>query len=306
VEASITLRNVSKSYRKKYVLANLTLGIEKNTSFAIIGRNGAGKSMLLRVMATALTPDAGELFINGQDIARTPKLTRNCIGFLPDHDIHDCWLTGRENLIARADLLGISAGRFTEITEALVNDFRLKEILDDYPLTYSRGAKRCLDLVMVLMGDPEIIIMDEPIIGLDHPSRLALFSYLKSVKEQKTIIVASNEFTEIQTLADRWIVLDYGKIRFDGTLEKMLTRIDMPFTAEIILRNKNAALQKKIKDSGRFISVRALDLTIQVTFDKLRDFYDVLAEIPEETLAGIRIQALSVEEFLSRLLSDEE
>ena len=148
--------------------------------------------------------------------------------------------------------------------------------------------------------------MDEPIIGLDHPSRLALFSYLKSVKEQKTIIVASNEFTEIQTLADRWIVLDYGKIRFDGTLEKMLTRIDMPFTAEIILRNKNAALQKKIKDSGRFISVRALDLTIQVTFDKLRDFYDVLAEIPEETLAGIRIQALSVEEFLSRLLSDEE
>jgi len=306
VEASITLRNVSKSYQKKYVLTNLTLGIEKNTYFAVIGRNGAGKSILLRTIATAMIPDTGEVFINGADITKAPKLAGNCIGFLPDHDIHDDWLSGRENLKARADLLGISAERFREVAEPLIKSFGLQEILDDYPLTYSRGAKRCLDLVQVLMGEPEILVLDEPTLGLDYHSRLMLFNYLKSVKEQKTIIVASNEFTEIQTLADRWIVLDYGKIRFDGTLEKMLTKVDMPFTGEIILRKKNVALVKSMLDAGLFSNVRHLDLTIQVTFDRLKDFYTVLAKIPEDSLAGLHIHSLSVEEFLIRLLSDEE
>jgi len=306
MEASITLRNVSKFFKKKYVLSNLTLGIEKNTFFAIIGRNGAGKSILLRVISTFMAPDAGEVFINGKDIAKSPQLAKNCIGYLPDHDIHNRWITGWENLRARAELLAIPQSRFKEICEPLIKDFNLQEVLDEYPVTYSRGAKRCLDLVLVLLSDPQILILDEPTLGLDYQNRTSLFKYLLSVKNHKTIIVASNEFIEVQTLAERWIVLDYGKIRFDGTLEKMLTRIDVPFSGEIILRKKDETLLEKIKESGNFSEVYDLDLTIRLTFERLQDFYAVLATIPAENLVGVNIQSLSIADFINRLLSDEE
>jgi len=305
VEASVTLRNVSKYFKKKYVLTNLTLGIEKNSAFAIIGRNGAGKSILLRVISTFMTPDAGEVFINGKDVAESPALAEKCIGYLPDHDIHDCWVTGRENLKTRAELLGIPEDKFVQITEPFIKSFGLQDMLDEYPVTYSRGTKRCLDLVMVLMGDPEILILDEPTLGLDYNNRTALFKYLLSVKGRKTIVIASNAFTEVQTLADRWIVIDYGKIRFDGTLEKMLTKIDIPFTGEIILRKRDPQLLERIKKAGCFKTVRDLELTIQVTFENLSDFYAILATIPDETVAGVNISSLSVEEFLTRILSDE-
>ncbi|HRS51149.1 MAG TPA: ABC transporter ATP-binding protein [Candidatus Marinimicrobia bacterium] len=306
MEASITLRNVSKFFKKKYVLSNLTLGIEKDSFFAIIGRNGAGKSILLRVISTFMMPDAGEVFINGKDVAKSPALAKNCIGYLPDHDIFDCWITGWENLRARAELLGIPPNRFQAVTEPLISDFNLQEVLDECPVTYSRGAKRCLDLVLVLLGDPQILILDEPTLGLDYRNRASLFKYLLSIKNRKTIIVASNEFTEVQTLAERWIVLDYGKIRFDGTLEKMLTRVDVPFSGEIILRKKDETLLGKIMESGNFSEVYDLDLTIRLTFEKLQDFYDILTTIPDENLAGVTIQSLSIAEFINRLLSDEE
>ncbi len=305
MEASVTLRNVSKYFKKKYVLTNLTLGIEKNSAFAVIGRNGAGKSILLRVISTFMTPDAGEVFINGKNVAENPILEKNCIGYLPDHDIHDCWLTGRENLKARAGLLGIPEEKLVEITNPLIRNFGLQEVLDEYPVTYSRGTKRCLDLVMVLMADPEILILDEPTLGLDYDNRTALFKYLLSVKAHKTILIASNAFTEVQTLADRWIVLDYGKIRFDGTIEKMLTKVDLPFTGEIVLRRKNPQLLEQLKKAGCFKTIRNLELTIQVTFDSLRDFYSILATIPDDFIAGISVHSLSIEDFLTRILSDE-
>ena len=118
MEASIMLRNVSKFFKKKYVLSNLTLGIEKNTFFAIIGRNGAGKSILLRVISTFMAPDAGEVFINGEDIAKSPQMAKNCIGYLPDHDIHNRWITGWENLRARLNYwkyLSLVSKRFVSL-----------------------------------------------------------------------------------------------------------------------------------------------------------------------------------------------
>ncbi|MFH1212975.1 MAG: ABC transporter ATP-binding protein [Candidatus Neomarinimicrobiota bacterium] len=305
MEASITLRNVSKYFKKKYVLTNLTLGIEKGSTFAVIGRNGAGKSVLLRVIATYLSPDAGEVFINGKDVAEGPTLIKGAIGYLPDHDIHDVWITGRENLKVRADLLGIPKDRFEEITGPLISAFNLQEVLDQCPVTYARGTKRCLDLVQVLMGDPEILVLDEPTLGLDYRNRAALLKYLLSVKESKTIIIASNEFSEVQTFADRWIVLEYGKIRFDGTIEKMLTQVEMPFTGEIVLKKKDPALLDKIRNNGHFLSIRDLELTIQVTIGNLKEFCDILAMIPDDDIAAVKIDTLSIEEFLTRLLSDE-
>jgi ABC-type multidrug transport system ATPase subunit len=305
VEASVTLRNVSKNFKKKYVLTKLTLGIERNSTFAVIGRNGAGKSILLRVISTFMTPDAGEVFINGKEVTKSTLPANKCIGYLPDHDIHDCWLTGRENLRARAELLDIPEENFVAVTEPLINYFGLHEALNEYPVTYSRGTKRCLDLVMVLMADPEILVLDEPTLGLDYDNRTALFKYLLSVKDRKTIIIASNVFTEIQTLVDRWVVLDYGKIRFDGTIEKMLTKIDIPFTGEIILRSKEPQLLEKIKKTGKFQMIRNMELTIQVTFDNLKDFYSIITNIPDENISGVSVHSLNIEEFLDRILSDE-
>lgn len=237
MEASVTFKNISKRFEKKYVLSSLTLGIEKGSAFAIIGRDGAGKSTLLRILATLLTPDTGKVYINDKDISNYTAEVKRSIGYLPDHDMHDPWLTGWENLVLRAEFLDIKKSEIENRINPLLQEFEIGEEIQNYPVTYSHGMKRRLDIIQVLLGDPSILILDEPTLGLDYHIRNIFFKYLLKQKGKKTIIVASNEFTEIQTIADRWVVLHHGEIRYDGTLERMSSLVEIPFVGTLEFKN---------------------------------------------------------------------
>jgi len=305
VEASIALKNVSKHFKKKYVLSNLTFGIEKGSTFAIIGRNGAGKSTFLRILSTLLKADEGILYINGNDMSKSLKDVNKVIGYLPDHDIHDPWLTGLENLKIRANYLGISESEFDSITKPLIEEFEMEDSINNYPVTYSRGIKRRLDIIQTLMGDSEIIILDEPLLGLDYYIRTVLCKYLLRQKGKKTVVIASNEFTEIQTMADRWIVLHDGGIRFDGTLEKMLTHVKMPFIGNLEIKKDGEELDNILANAKNIKEVRDFGNFVQIVTNDFEDFYKITRKIKEENITSISGNSSNIEEFLNLLLSDE-
>jgi len=306
VEASITLKNVSKHFHKHYILSNLNLGIEKGSTFAVIGRNGAGKTVLLQTMATMLMPDAGNVFINGEDTLLVNPDLRQIVGYLPDHDMHDPWISGWDNIRLRAELLGLSISKAQDRINSFIRDFNLTEELVNAPVTYARGTKRCLDLVLIILADPEILILDEPTLGLDYHARAVLLRYLSEVKQTKTIVLASNEFNEIQTIADRWIVLDKGMVRFDGTIEKMLTQIEVPFTAELELQKASPQKITKLSTARKIHTVQDFGLTIRVQTETLQDFIEIMHETDLHDIVGIRGQIMRIDEFLNRLLTDEE
>lgn len=304
MEASITLKNISKHFEGKYVIRNLNFGIEKGSIFAIIGRNRAGKSVLLKILSTITPPDNGTIYIKDQ----TPKTNRkikNSIGFLPDHDIHDPWLTGRENLIHRIHLLGLDETKAKSELTQLLQEFEIEDEVDNYPVTYSKGVKRRLDIVQTLVGNPEILIFDEPLMGLDHHARKILLNYLLKVKGEKTVVIASHEFTEIQTIADRWIVLHEGKIMYDGTIDKMLEQYATPFTVDIELKNKPDNICEELEQLEEVRKVEDFGKTIKVVINRSSDFCNVLNKINLENIIGLSGYLISLNEFIDRLTSDE-
>jgi len=305
VEASITLKNVSKHFKKRYVLSNLNIGIEKGSTFAIIGRNGAGKSTLLRIISSIMEPDNGMVYINGQEIIQNAAKVKQVIGYLPDEDMHDPWLTGRENLEKRAKYLGLRHADFSRQVEPLVKLFELEDELDNYPVTYSRGIKRRLDIVQVLMGNPEIVILDEPTMGLDYHIRAVLIRYILEHKGKNTFIFSSNEFTDIQTIADRWIVLDRGRIRFDGTLENMIEQIELPFYGNIEFRHGGYQLIKTLQHVKEIKELHDLGKTIQIVTENMKDFLTILQKVNLDEIISISGSSIHVEEFLKQLNSDE-
>jgi ABC-type multidrug transport system ATPase subunit len=305
VEASITLKNVSKHFKKRYVLSNLSIGIEKGSTFAIIGRNGAGKSTLLRIISSIMEPDNGMVYINGQEIIQNAAKVKKVMGYLPDEDMHDPWLTGRENLAKRAKYLGLRDEDFSNQVEPLVKLFELEDELDNYLVTYSRGIKRRLDIVQVLMGNPEIVILDEPTMGLDYHIRSVLFRYILEHKGKNTFIFSSNEFTEIQTIADRWIVLDRGRIRFDGTLENMAEQVELPFYGNIEFRHGGYQLIKALQHVKEIKELHDLGKTIQIVTENMNNFLSILQKVNLDEIISISGSSIHVEEFLKQLNSDE-
>ncbi len=306
MEASIALKNVSKHFNQKYVLSNLTLGIEKGSTFAIIGRNGAGKSTLLRILSTLMDADHGTIYIKGQELSKSALAVKPFIGYLPDHDIQDPWLTGWQNLQQRAAYLGLSEDTFKQRAEKFISLFELESCCTEYPVTYSHGEKRRLDIVQILLGDPEILLMDEPLLGLDYKIRHKFIQYLMDQKSQKTIVLASNEFTEIQTIADRWIVLHKGQIRFDGTLEKMTSQLQVPFIGNIELKTGTYDLIHKLPKKQGIREVRDYGNTIQIVTNHFQDFYQLIKKIGLENVIRISGNSINIVEFLNQLLSEEE
>ncbi len=304
MEASITLKNVSKHFHKKYVLSGLSIGIEKGSTFAIIGRNGAGKSTLLRILSTIMKPDSGIVYIDGKDIAANAKDVKKNLAYLPDHDIHDSWLSGRENLLKRAAYLGIPEEDFPKVVTPLVKLFEIEKEIDDFPVTYSKGVKRRLDIVQVLMGDPEVVILDEPTMGLDYNARAILFRYILKHKGEKTFVLSSNEFSEIQTIADRWIVLDRARVRFDGTLENMVSQTEIPFFGNIEIGNDDSDLIRSLQNISEIKEIQDLGKTIQIVTDNLANFISVLNKIDLDDVLSISGSSIHIEEFLDKLTDE--
>lgn len=304
MEASITLKNVSKSFGEKHLFGGLTLGVEKGSSFAVIGKNGAGKSVLLKLFANWTVPDSGTIFIRGEEVSKKTDLLRD-IAYLPENDAHDPWLTGWKNIYHRAELLGMNAAVTSARVEPLIELFQMRSVLDDFPVTYSRGTKRCLDLILTLLQPAEIIILDEPMLGLDYCNRWALLQYLLQIKSGVTMIIASSQFTEIHTLADRWIILDRGTVRFDGTMAKMLTKLELPFTLELQLQQRNEQIKEALSKIEGVTSIDQYGLLLKLTLQEIATLPTVLNAIDLSLIAGINGYTISVEDFINRLLAVE-
>lgn len=305
MEASITLKNVSKRFQKKYVLSNLTLGVEKGSTFAIVGRSGAGKTTLLRIVSTLMRPDEGTLYINEKECLNNISDVKENIGYLPDHDINDPWLTGWENLQRMARLHGIPETVFEERAKTFIRDYQLEDVINECPVVYPRGKKRVLDIIQILLNDPPILILDEPTLGLDYFATNVLFKYLMANRGKKTIVIASNHFTVIQAIAERWVVLHDGKIRFDGTLEKMTSQVDIPFTGSILFKQSKKEFVETLKNINGVYDIRDSVNTVQFSIDSFDIFHQILKEVDLDDVISIFCNSVDIDEFINQLISDE-
>jgi ABC-2 type transport system ATP-binding protein len=214
----IQIKGVKKSFKDVEVLKGVDFEVEQGGIFALLGSNGAGKTTMIRIMATLLKADAGSVVVNGFDIEKNPGSIRASISLTGQFAAIDEILTGRENLQMIAKLRHLKNPN--AVADELINRFGMSEAADRRVGTYSGGMKRRIDIAMSLVGNPKIIFLDEPTTGLDPEARLEVWKLVKELQNAGTTVFLTTQILEeAQRLADKIAILHGGKIIALDTLE---------------------------------------------------------------------------------------
>jgi ABC-2 type transport system ATP-binding protein len=214
----IQIKGVKKAYKDVEVLKGVDFEVEQGGIFALLGSNGAGKTTMIRIMATLLKADVGSVVINGYDIEKNPGDIRGSISLTGQFAAIDEILTGRENLQMIAKLRHLKNPN--QVADELINRFGMSEAADRRVGTYSGGMKRRIDIAMSLVGSPKIIFLDEPTTGLDPEARLEVWKIVKELTAAGTTVFLTTQYLEeAEQLADKIAILHGGKIIALNTLE---------------------------------------------------------------------------------------
>ncbi len=200
--------------------------------FALLGSNGAGKTTVVRILATLLRADAGLAEVNGLHVTTRPADVRGAISLTGQFAAVDEVLTGRENLILIARLRHLPEP--AAIADDLLARFGLTEAAARPVATYSGGMRRRLDIAMSLIGEPPVIFLDEPTTGLDPQARLEVWAAVRSLADAGTTVLLTTQYLdEAEQLADRIAILHEGRIIVDGTLAELKALLP-PATVEYV------------------------------------------------------------------------
>lgn len=219
----IETRGLTKTFGDKQALADLSLRVEKGGVHALIGSNGAGKSTLFRVLLGFLTPSAGESFLLGEDSTGLKPRTRGCVGYVNEEHTLPGWLKV-QNL-----------ERMQRSFYADWNEDVYRKVIANFDVdprqrvsSLSKGERAGLNLAMALAQSPELLILDEPTLGLDVVARQEfLDAILFSTETETTVIYCSHQMEEVERLAERLIILERGRLRIDCSPEDFSDRVQL-------------------------------------------------------------------------------
>jgi len=213
----IKLRDLFKSYGPVMALNGLNLEVPKGSLYGLLGPNGAGKSTALRIICTLLSPDSGHVEVGGHNVLFEEKETRRRLGYVAQDVAIDKILTGRELLQLQGDLYHLDNKHKTKRIEELIQRLDMHEWIDRRCGSFSGGMKRRLDLASGLLHEPELLILDEPTVGLDIESRSVIWGLLKELRDNETTILLSSHYLEeVDELADEMAIIDKGKVIASG------------------------------------------------------------------------------------------
>lgn len=220
MEKAIVVNGLRKSFKDTDVLKGVDLEVKRGEIFALLGSNGAGKTTMVRILTTLLNPDGGTATVNGFDVASKPDQVRQSISLTGQFAAVDEILTGRENVILIAKLRHLKNPR--QVADHMLERFGLTEAADRKASTYSGGMRRRLDIALSLVGNPQIIFLDEPTTGLDPEARIEVWKTVKELADGGTTIFLTTQYLdEAEQLADRIAILHEGRIITNGTLEEL-------------------------------------------------------------------------------------
>jgi ABC-2 type transport system ATP-binding protein len=229
---SIQVQGLQKSYKQLHVLKGVDFEVEKGSIFALLGSNGAGKTTIVKILTTLLKQDGGTAAVNGFDVVAKPDDVRESISLTGQFAAVDEILTGRENLVMIAKLRHLTNPR--QMADDLLVRFGLTDAADRRVSTYSGGMRRRLDIAMSLVGNPQVIFLDEPTTGLDPEVRIEFWKIVKELAGGGTTVFLTTQYLdEAEQLADQIAILHEGRIIANGTLAD-LKKLFPPVKVEYI------------------------------------------------------------------------
>jgi ABC-2 type transport system ATP-binding protein len=218
----IELKDLTKKYANYRAVNNLNLTIEKGEIYGFIGPNGAGKTTTIKMMGGLLEPTSGSVIISGIDMREHPEKAKRKIGFIPDRPYLYEKLTGMEFLRFTADLYHVDANAFLKKAEEKLSMFSLTDWSDELIESYSHGMKQRLIMSAALLHDPEVIIVDEPMVGLD-PAAIKMVKELfkELAKKGVTIFMSTHTLKVAEDICDHIGIIHKGSLIAKGTTDDL-------------------------------------------------------------------------------------
>jgi len=222
----LEIKHLRKSFGSLVAVDDVSFGVKPGQLLGLLGPNGAGKTTTVSMIAGLLTPDRGEVLVGGQRLAGDTDPAKRRIGLVPqDLALYD-ELTARDNLRFFGALYNLTGRALDEAIGAAMALVELSDRIKDRVKTFSGGMKRRLNLAAGLLHHPDILLLDEPTVGVDPQSRNAIFDNLEALKRRgKALLYTTHYMEEAERLADRIVVIDHGKVIADDTLAALKSRV---------------------------------------------------------------------------------
>jgi len=225
----IKIAGLTKKYGVLTAVDGLSLEVKRGEVFGFLGPNGAGKTTTIRVITGLVKPTAGTIVVAGHDISREPEAAKRALGYIADEPHPYDKLTGREFLLTIGSLYGLSAAARTKRAEELLEFFSLEAWSDELTESYSHGMRQKIMIAAALLHEPEVIVADEPLVGLDPASARNLRELFRDLAKQgRTVLLATHILEIAERLCDRVGIMGKGKLIELGSVAELRERLKAP------------------------------------------------------------------------------
>lgn len=248
----IEVKNVTKKYPNIKAVDNINFTIKDGEVVGFLGPNGAGKTTTMNMITGFIEPTEGQIIINGFDIVKKSKKAKKQIGYMPEGVPLYTELTAREFVNYMAELKDVKAKERKEAVEKAIEETGLKDVQNNLIKNLSRGYKQRVSMAGALVGNPEVIILDEPTVGLDPKQITEIRSLIKELGKKHTVILSSHILSEVSQICERVIIINHGKIVAIDTPENLENKTKEKNTILVTVEDKNEKM-KNLKEEVKEI-----------------------------------------------------
>ena len=309
----IEVKNLVKRYGEHIAVNNLSFTVEKGQIYGFLGPNGAGKSTTMNIMTGYIASTEGEVYINGYNILEEPEEAKKCIGYLPEMPPLYMDMTVQEYLQFAAELKNIEKSKRTEMINEAIKATKLESVRKRLIKNISKGFKQRVGLAQAILGFPEIIILDEPTVGLDPKQIIEIRDLIKELSAKHTIILSSHILSEVSAVCDHIVIIAHGKLVASDTPNNLSKLMAGSNSLELTVRGRKEQVRsilKKIKSVKEIeihnsVEPNCVDISLKTT-----DGRDIREEIfyafATEKCAILMMKSsnMSLEDVFLELTSD--
>ncbi len=283
---SIVIKDLVKRYGNRTVLDNLNLNIKEGEFYCLMGPNGSGKTTLSSIIASIRTQNSGTLEIYG----KKPSMAKKILGYLPQENFSDSYLSGRENLVYFARMMGYKKSDALATVNDIMGKIGLSEDASKRVSRYSGGMRKRLELATILFPGIKVLILDEPTTGLDPSARRNFFGLIDSIKDSTTTILLISHIGSDAEQASRVGLMDKGRIIAEGTPEELKknTNLKNIINVDVSIKNDNIKEILRVFNKGE---------ALQETEKGFKIYTDQTAEVIPEIVRSIEKRGYKVAEI---------
>tara|TARA_B100000674_G_scaffold240737_1_gene197848 strand:+ start:182 stop:1096 length:915 start_codon:yes stop_codon:yes gene_type:complete len=298
----LSVNKLGKKINNKNLLADLSFGIQKGELLFLLGKSGSGKSTLLKILIGFINKDRGQIFVDGLDYdIRNEEIIKK-IGYVSENDIFDTDLTVNENLLFSAELNNCNPVKIQEKINYWSNRLGFSRNLNLKIKNINNSTLRKISFARTLIHNPEVFLFDDFTSSMDLYDQSLIFEIIKEIKNNKSILFATNDLSLPELFSDRIIIIDNGSVTFNGTINNLESKINdsfkYRFTFKRIVPNE---FLKSLKNNDKIKNVISKDCNVQISISDKFEFFKIFKMAANYELVDIKISDSKITELFQRL-----